>query len=223
MLWCKQQQTAFPFFRSATGSLIVGAIVVGCTGAPQVTHSGFLRDYSLLRPDPAVEGAMTWRAPVEILKQYKQFIIEPVVVHFAPNAKGTAIDPAELKKLTDYFHDQLAKAVSETGRYQVVTAPGPGVARVRIAITDISKTAPLANIHPATKLTGIGLGGAAMEGEMVDSVSGERLGAAVDSESGARLGITAGLQTYGHAKQVIDRWAARFVTRLDALHGYTKR
>lgn len=202
--------------------LIAAAMLAGCSGAPTVTSSGFLPDYSLLQPDPA-DGALRWSAPREKLTQYKQFMIDPVIVHFSPNAKGTAIDPGELKDLSDYFHTQVVKALSETGRYQVVTAPGPGVARLRIAITDISKTVPLANIHPAMKLSGIGLGGAAMEAEALDSVSGERLGMVVDSQSGGRLGIAAGLQPYGHAKQVMDGWAARFVKRLDDLHGYTTR
>ena len=36
-------------------------------------------------------------------------------------------------------------------------------------------------------------------------------------------GITSGLQTYGHALEVMDGWAARFLNRLDEIHGYTKR
>lgn len=214
------QRTASYLLSIGAWSLMTVVMLAGCSGAPQVTRSGFLPDYSLLQPD-ATDGALRWSAPREKLTQYKQFMIDPVVVHFAPNAKGTAIDPEELKALTDYFRTEVAKALAQTGRYLVVIEPGPGAARVGIAITDISKTVPLANIHPATKLSGIGLGGAAMEAEMVDSVSGERLGMVVDSQSGGRLGITAGLQTYGHAKQVMDGWAARFVKRLDDIYGYT--
>ncbi len=92
--------------------------------------------------------------------------------------------------------------------------------RIRIAITDIKKTTAVANIHPAMKMSGIGLGGASMEAEAVDSVSGERVGAIVDSQSGGRLGITAGLKKYGHAQQVMDGWVERFVKRLDKAHGY---
>ncbi|MBZ0159314.1 MAG: DUF3313 domain-containing protein [bacterium] len=76
--------------------------------------------------------------------------------------------------------------------------------------------------NPAMKLSGIGLGGAAMDAEVVDSASGERLAAVVDSQSGGRLGIVAGLQTYGHARQVMDGWAERFVKRLDTIHGSAK-
>lgn len=217
----KTQRTVSYPVKVGAWSLIGVAVLAGCSGAPKVTGSGFLPDYAQLKPDPAADGALRWSAPDEKLKQYKQFILDPVIVHFAPNAKGTAIDPAELKELSDYFHDRAVKALSETGRYRVVNAPGPGVARIRVAVTDISKTVPVANIHPAMKLSGIGLGGAAMEAEIVDSASGERLAMVMDSQSGGRLGIVAGLQTYGHAKQVMDGWVERFVKRLDHIHGYT--
>lgn len=58
----------------------------------EVTSSGFLPDYSLLQPDPVADGARRWSVPNEKLRQYTQFMIDPVIVHFAPNVKGTAID-----------------------------------------------------------------------------------------------------------------------------------
>jgi hypothetical protein len=140
-------------------------------------------------------------------------------VHFAPNAKGTALDPAKLKKLSDYAYDEVAKALSE--RYTVVTAPGPGVLRLRTALTDIKKTTPALNIHPATKLSGLGLGGASMEAEALDSQTGERVFAVVDTRQGDRLAIAAGLDPLGHAKQVIRHWIERFVKRVDKAHGYS--
>ncbi|UCE61917.1 MAG: DUF3313 domain-containing protein, partial [Phycisphaerales bacterium] len=87
--------------------------------------------------------------------------------------------------------------------YSVVDAPGPGVLRIRAALTDIKKTKPAMNIHPATKLSGIGLGGASMEAEGLDAQTGERVLAVVDTRAGNRLSIGAGLDSLGHAKQMI--------------------
>ncbi len=97
--------------------------------------------------------------------------------------------------------------------------PGPGVLRLRAAITDIEKTTPIMNIHPAMKISGIGLGGASMEAEAVDSQTRERVIAVVDSREGSRASIGAGLQTFGHAKQVMDFWVERFRKNLDKAHG----
>ena len=76
-------------------------LLIGCQ-AQKAAHSGFLGDYSKLRPSPEVEDALYYQNPGKSLKDYDKFIIDPVLVHFAPNAKGTALDPAKLKKLTDY-------------------------------------------------------------------------------------------------------------------------
>ena len=216
MQWVTKRRTVTSSLWVAVCSLMIAGLVVACTGRPKVTHSGFLRDYSQLKLEE--DGAKRYLNPSKNLRQYKKFIIDPVVVHFAPNAKGTAIAPAKLKELSDYFRNQLVKGLSK--RYRVVRSSGPGVLRIRIAITDIKKTTRVANIHPAMKMSGIGLGGAAMEAEVVDSVSGERVAAIVDSQSGGRLGITAGLKKYGHAQQVMDGWVERFVKRLDKAHGY---
>ncbi len=190
--------------------------VAGCA-TQQAAKSGFLGDYSQLKPDPAFDGARRYQNPAKPLKQYRKFMLDPVVVHFAPNAEGTAISPGELKELADYFHDKAVEELSK--RYQVVHKPGPGVLRLRVAITGIEKTTPIMNIHPAMKISGIGLGGASMEAEAIDSRGGERVGAVVDSRQGSRASIGAGLQTFGHAKEVMDFWVERFIKNLDKAHG----
>ena len=172
--------------------LLIGTLAA-CQSTTPTARSGFLGDYSKLKSDPNFDNALRWANPAKPVKQYRKFMLDPVIVHFAPNAEGTAIDPGELKKLTDYFHDQAAKALSK--QFQVVSQPGPGVLRIRVAITGIEKTIPILNIHPGTRLTGAGLGGASMEGEAIDSVSGERIVAIMDSRRGNRASFGAGLET----------------------------
>ncbi len=76
------------------------------------------------------------------------------------------------------------------------------------------------NIHPGTKLSGVGFGGASMEAEAIDSQSLERVLAVVDSQKGNVRFVDAGLKPLGHAKQVISKWVERFVERVDKAHGY---
>jgi len=194
-------------------SLMVMASLVGCSGAPKAAHSGFLKDYSQLRPSEKFDGAYFWESPK--LKDYHTFMVSPVVVYFAPSAQGIGIDPGKLKQLTDCATLELMKVIAKRNR--LVHNPGPGVARVRAAITDIKTTTAVANIHPGTKMAGVGLGGAAFEGEVVDSVTGERLAAIYDSKAGSRLGVTAGLQELGHAQQVIDCAVEQFGQYLDEM------
>jgi Protein of unknown function (DUF3313) len=197
--------------------IAVGLVVV-LAGCAQTQQSGFLQDYSQLQPSPDVNAAMVYVNPARPLKDYNKFIIDPVVIHFAPEAKGAGIEPDTLKELTDHFRAEVVQALTKSG-YQVVTAPDAGVMRIRVAITDISKTVPVANIHPAMKMSGIGLGGASMEAEGLDAQTQQRVFAVVDSQSGSRLGFVSGFQIYTHAKEVMTGWAERLVQRLDEAHG----
>lgn len=185
-------------------------------GHAQSPMSGFLGDYSQFKPSGEIKGALVYEHPTKTLRDYNKFIVEPIAVHFAPGAEGVTIDPAKLFELVQYFHGQAVKALRK--KYQVVNNSGPGVLRIRAAITGIEKSIPLLNIHPGTKVTGIGLGGASMEAEAVDSVTGGRILAIVDSQRGKRLSFFAGLSEFGHAKQVMDMWVERFMKRLDAAH-----
>ena len=66
---------------------------------------------------------------------------------------------------------------------------------------------------PQAKLLGAGIGGASMEAEVVDSMTGEQIGAVVESKMGSRMPF-ANLGEWDAAKQVMDDWAKRFKKRL---------
>jgi hypothetical protein len=203
-------------FRSVCVVAIATALAVGGC-APKGGFSGFLGDYSKLERDAFLDNSLTYTNPTSDLKQYTKFIIEPVVVHFAPNADGVAIDPADLKMLADYWRDEAVKALSR--HYTVVTEPGPGVLRVRAAITGIKKNVPLTSVRSVAKAPDIGLGGASMEAEALDGQTGERVAAVVDSRSGSALGMTGQQTTYDDAKEIMRLWVERFVARLDIIQG----
>ena len=75
---------------------------------------------------------------------------------------------AKLDELCEYMDGAIREALGD--RYPVVDEPGPGVARLRVAITDIDKSNPVLNALPQMQLTGSGIGGASMEAELLDSV-----------------------------------------------------
>lgn len=198
--------------------VMIYASLVGC-GKP--AYSGFLRDYSDLKPDPAAEDALVYWNPGKPLKQYDKFIIDRVLVDFTPGAKGTTIRPEELESLAEYFRVQLEAKLSRPGRYQVVTAPGPGVLQIRVAITGIERTRVVASPYYKQTLAGVRMGGATMEAEGFDSESGVRVMAVVDSRKGDRVPIGEGMTDVEGARQVITYWVDRFIKRLDEAHGYS--
>ena len=202
--------------------LAIGIMIIQCScGAQRAQRTGFLSDYSKLKPYSDV----TYRnIPSQAtIRRYSKFIIDPVVVHFHTGSKAIEerskgkITEQDVTDLKNYMHDAIVKAISD--RYPVAYRPGPGVARVRIAITDLKKANVLMNIHPGSKLLGSGLGGASLEAEWLDSQSGEQIAALLESQLGDRLSLD-GLSEWGDAKAIMDDWAKRFRDRLDEAHGY---
>ena len=183
----------------------------GCEDEQQV-KTGFLSDYSKLQVES--EDTLRYISPGG-LGRYSKFMIDPVIVirHSSSKSKATSHDLAHLKQ---YMYTAVHNAV--TSNYQVVTQPGPGVAKVRIAITDIKQSKTLQNLMPAAKLAGTGVGGASIEAEIVDSQTGKQIAALLETQAGDRFSFD-GLSKWGDTEAVMRSWAKRFRQRLDRAHG----
>ena len=71
-------------------------------------------------------------------------------------------------------------------------------------------------------MTGAGLGGASMEGEVVDSVTGKQLGAVVQSGKGNQFELDT-FSELDDVKDVIDSWAEAAGKRLKELRERPER
>ncbi len=202
----------------------------------QVQVSGFLGDYSDLQPDPEGRVLLMNFKSENVLGSYTKFIIDPVFVYFQENEEGNGFDPVELKQLTDYFRAEVAEELRSSGKYQVVSDPGPGVVRFRAAITNVNPAGRKGNI--ATKALGVGvgtqtvpvvgmftprvsLGDASVEVELLDSLTEERVAAMVDTRKGGRrfFSFISGLKKWNDVKAAFRSWAKEFHEVLDAAHG----
>ncbi len=202
-------------------SFTVTMMFMGCA-AKQVKPSGFLGDYSALRPDPEDPKVLYYEKPNVEWKNYTKLLFDPIMVYYLPEAKNRAIPPDELKKLTDYFRDAAIEAVKDA--YPVVDEPGPGILRIRAAITDVIPASQFANIAMIAAVgIPVDMGGASMEVEFLDSVSNERLAAMVDRKKGSYLDIADvfGLKAFtkwGYAKAAFKEWAKELREALDEVH-----
>ena len=122
------------------------------------------------------------------------------------------LKPEEKAQVMSYFHESFVKVLKEND-YTVTDRAGVGVARVRMAITDIQESTWWANVHPGSKLTGAGTGGAAMEGEVIDSVTGEQLAAVVKSGKGSQFTLNV-FSTVDDLKNLVDQWVKEAEERL---------
>jgi len=112
---------------------------VTATDASRLTQSGFLSDYARLRPTPWGDGIQCWREQGLNAARYDKIMISRILVSVkSKDGESAAIDPSDLKTLTDYFHTSLTRALSP--QMQVVDKPGPGVLVLRIALTRLVPT-----------------------------------------------------------------------------------
>ena len=198
-------------------------------------ESGFLGDaYDKLQPEPGNGDWLTYFKTEDTLKNAQAFLIQPVQVFLVPEAEKREIDPKQLDKLSEYFTKALTDELT-AGHYMIVTQPGPGVMVLRFAITNVQPNGNKKNMV-ATAAVDVALygttppgstmllprltvGKVSIEGEMVDSLSGELQMAFMTSKSGRRFfsGLKA-YQKWGDINAAFKGWAKNFRKRLDKAH-----
>jgi hypothetical protein len=105
---------------------------------------GFLTDYAKLQPMPGGGGVLCWRGAAINWKSYDKALIERIQVYLSRGDTQNPIDPSDLKVLLDYFHNAVVRDLRPTT--QIVTAAGPGVIRVRFALTSLTPTNTMASL-----------------------------------------------------------------------------
>ena len=199
--------------RASWAALVL--LVLGGCSTPMPTQSGFLGDYPRMRPSPRISGAWGWWHPRKRISDYLKIMIDPVTVFLHPQAQSRGVNPDELKELADYFRDQMASRILSSGKYEIVHAAGPGVLRIRAAITDVQPSKVLLNVIPVVGTTGVGVGGASMEAECLDTESGERILAVIATRKGDPFEVQAGSSKWGHTQAVLREWAQVLREALD--------
>ena len=194
---------------------LAGVIVLAACAAPieEPERAGFLSDYSKL--ELIEDDHLSYVG--DRMGEYDRFIIDPIVVLFQRDPENPTFSDEEIEKLKAYVVRELTEQLTRDDGYSVVTEPGPGVARLHIGLTEVEETIGVLNLSIYTKITGLGLGGASAEGEMVDSVTGEQIAAMVRWGTGSRV-LKAGLTPTGDAKIAIDKWAKHVRKLLDEQH-----
>jgi hypothetical protein len=155
-------------------------------------------------------------------------ILDRVLFFFAPDSEYKGMDPQELKGLADAFRRQLAEALKKS--YPIVTAPGPDVARIRFAITDLRQNRPVLSDIAADGPIGLGKdnvknrvatswsGSGATEAEVVvfDSLTQDVIAAAKDRRT---IGLKEKFTKWGAVEDAFQFWADRLRMFLDQAHG----
>ncbi|HQB14863.1 MAG TPA: DUF3313 domain-containing protein, partial [Syntrophales bacterium] len=143
------------------GVIITTAVILtfsmSAEAAQDIPFSGFFGNpsiYDQLQPGPKDGAKRRWiKSGVDPTK-YQKFMVDSVVFFLADNADYKGIDPQEMKELCDAFNKEIAAALKN--KYPIVAEPGPDVARLSIAITNIRPSKP--GVSAVTSVIPVGLG-----------------------------------------------------------------
>jgi hypothetical protein len=221
-----------------TAALLAGPMFLTGCGKPAPTagvkkvaagseFSGFLKDYSALKPNAKLGSEILTYVNMDQakhLRRYAAVTVDPVEVFLSANANPDRFQARAGESLARYFKRALEKSVSDA--FPVVEEAGPLVLRLRCAIVgvDTSDAPGDATVEESDRLASAArIGNVRIEMELTDSMTGERIAAAVDKAAlgaGAEVGAYRfeRIEKYTAARQAFDEWAARVREFLDSEH-----
>jgi hypothetical protein len=192
--------------------------------------SGFLgSDFALLKPGAEGSGQQAMLAYTDMtanFTSYSKVMIAPVTFW---GDKDSNLSAADQQTLCNYFYNVLVQDFGKN--FTVVNEPGPGVAKLTVALTDatsaipvlrtISIVVPQAHVLGLIKQGATGtyafVGSATGEAKLTDSVSGQLLAAWSDKRFGTGAVKNATVWQWGDAEHAMDYWAKGLDQRLVTL------
>lgn len=188
-----------------------------------VTPSGFLSDYSQLKPEIKGRASMFYFNRDSHFATYTNIMLEPIGMYVGADHALQKLPPDEAQTLINYLDATLRSQL--TNDYTLVTNPGPGVIHMRVAITEaksspvmrdlLSSVVPfsvaLSTLKRVTLGAHLAVGSAGIESEAFDSVTGDRLFAVVDLQIGRKVtGKVDKFDAWHAVQEACDYWASRF-------------
>ncbi len=216
------------------GNLATAALAMAIAGgaqAAQTMTSSFIDGLPPLEPSPFVQGAFRWQKAGVDFGSYDKVMLDRVHFVYATDSESKTIDPSHLAAIGASLVTRIREAMEP--EYPVVDASGPGVLRLRLAITEVRvmKVEGKKVAKGIFAITPVGLAlnaltsGAAeetdlsrsrIEAEALDSASGTRLGVFIDPEP-ARHGD--GGKSWEALQESFSFYASRLRSRFDREHG----
>lgn len=211
----------------AVTTLALAGLIAGCASTSQarkVSTSGFLGDYSQLKPGGQGQAQLLFVDPAAEFSAYNAIPMEPIRVYAtAEDSALSKVPKEELQDLLNYLDATVREQLAAD--YKFVNQAVPGAMRLRIALTEakgakvglsaVSSLTPVGlamnGMKKAVTGASTGVGSTGVEMELLDAQSGKRLAAAVDERVG---GKTSSFSKWQSAKEAFDYWAERLKLRL---------
>ncbi len=199
--------------------------------ADDIPFSGFLGNpavYQQLKPGKEGQAKLRWIKEGLDHSKYNKFMVDSVIFFLADKADYKGIDPQEMKELCDQFNRELVTAFKD--KWPIVSDPGPDVARIRIAITNIHPSKPGYSAVTSVIPVGMGVslvkkgatggwsgsGDTCIEVMSVDSMTDEVFAMGVDQQKAA---FEQRFTKWGSATDAFKLWSTKIVQLIDNYKG----
>jgi hypothetical protein len=139
--------------------------MAACKSSRPPYASGFLSDYSKMKPSPRYANQWGWQNPDADFASYDRLVIDAVLINLIKDSPGKSLDQDQLGKIAASLRDGLVANIEPY--YEVVKTGGAHTMRLQVVLTDVTPAAPGRDA------------GMAVECEAVDTVTGTRLVSAV--------------------------------------------
>jgi hypothetical protein len=203
--------------RLLTVACLFAAACAARVPQPPADASGFLDDYSLLRPGGPGEVALVYRRSDARWTAYDRVLLEPVTLWRSGRQSLAAVPEDDLRRLIAGLEGAVRRRLGRD--FRLVDQPEPGAMRIRLAITEARAVDPILDVmraradekvapgsgrlHPETRRF---IEQAHIEGEIRDAGSDRLLAAGVDRR---RPEGAPAIDTWGDVYRALDFWAER--------------
>jgi hypothetical protein len=128
--------------------------LAACASRPPYA-SGYLGDYSGMKPVAGDRDRWEWRHPGADFSVYDKLVVEPVLIRLADGSSAKGLGDDALRKTAEDLHAALVAGAAP--RWTVVPRGGPCTLRLQVVLVDAME------------------GAIAIEGEAVDTITASRL------------------------------------------------
>ncbi len=217
----------------------MASLIAGCQRTTfqtsNVTKSGFLQDYSMLKPGADGEAQLIYIAPNVDFSKYDKIKLIPAQTFANKDSEVSEIDKTELRDLVTLFNSSIANELKKSfvltdqaDATTIIIKPAITEAEgASVAIDTISTILPIGLAVSAVKRVSVGthtsVGLARGEVDVLDAVTNERLAAGVDELAGKKLtGRFDKFNEWRVLEEAFQVWAERMHKQLVKLKVKTK-
>lgn len=219
-------------------SFAVGVAAMGCARTPKAqavvaNPSGFLPDYTLLKPGAPEESLLGYHNPKADWPSYPKILIDPVLIWSRTDALPDPTPQKDLRRLADNFYQMIRNELGKD--YDIVKEPEPRALRLQVALTNIEQATGAVHVTTAVVPEGHTISGGKdfvtgkpllagsvnAEYKIIDARTGQILAMGMDRDIG-RKRIEKHLDGWDDANRILALYARLVRYKLCRFRGGTE-